>query len=64
MRLCQSLIGKVQRGRICYECLEQNILVSIPHREGTTTALTLFVIAIIPQNRYFAMLFRKKSVDF
>jgi len=34
--------------------------VSIPHREGTTTAFTPFVIAIIPQPHHFCNVFLKK----
>ena len=36
------------------------MMVSIPHREGTTTAFTPFVIAIISQTHHFCNVFLKK----
>ena len=35
-------------------------MVSIPHREGTTTAFTPFVIAIISQTHHLCNIFLKK----
>ena len=57
--MCQSLIGKVQRIMTKeYSLIE--LIVSIPHRKGTTTAFTPFVTAIIPQPNHFCNVFLKK----
>ena len=57
---CQSLIGKVQHFGITIWLYRKSVYVSIPYREGTTTAFTPFVIAIIHQTPHFCNVFLKK----
>ena len=55
-------MGKVQLELLIAKHLERiaEALVSIPYREGTTTAFTPFIIAIIHQTPYFCNVFLKK----
>lgn len=58
---CQFLIGKVKREK--HQLLQKNWLVSIPHRQGKTTAFSVIIITILAISSQIKLFLSKKSVD-